>query len=196
MAENALFPAYTLLRYHSAYSAHTQIIPTREWSATPLVPLNELGSFTNWSGFPCDGQEMVEDLVNALQAFNPASVVYDTATIYTLATVDSPAIPRATHALGIVGTEGTPGWTKAVQRCWVLRDTEWALSKIYQLDTSSNNAWDAESDITGNAEALAVVGAITSLSWAWASRNGERPSTFTKVTLKLNDKLRREYGMD
>lgn len=196
MAENALWPGYVLLRYHSAYGAHVQIVPTREWSATPLVPLNELGSYTNWSGFPCDGQEMVEDLVDTLSAFNPATVIYDTATVYTLDTPESPAIPRATLAMGTVGTNAVPGWTKAVQRVWVLRDTEWSIVKLYQLDTSSNNNWDALSNIAGNAPALAVVGAITSLSWAWASRNGERPANFTKVTLKLNDKLRREYGMD
>lgn len=196
MAENALFPAYVLLRYHSAYGAHTAVYPTREWLAGPVVPGNDLGSYENWAGIPCDGQEMVEDLVDALAAFYPASVIVDSATVYTLATPESPAIPRATHALGTAGTETDPGWSKAVQLSWQIRDTAWGLSKIVMLDAVSNNQWDVTSDISGSAESLALVGALTSTSWAWSSRLGNRPATFTKLTKKLNDKLRREYGMD
>ena len=196
MAVNRLWPGYVLLGYHSANGVHDQIIPTREWSATPLVPLNALGSYTNWSGFPCDGQEMVEDMVSVLSAFNPASTIYDSAVIYTLDTPESPAIPRASMGLAVAGSSATPGWTKATQRAWIFRDTEWQIAKIYQLDTGTDNNWNATTDITGIAPAIAVVGAFTSLSWAWSSRNGERPVTFMKATVKLNDKLRREYGMD
>lgn len=196
MAENRLFPAYVLLKYHSANGAHDQIIPTREWSPTPLVPLADLGSYLNWGGVPCDGEAMVTDMVNVLSAFNPPTTIYDSATVYTLDTPESPAIPRASHGYAVAGTMASPGWIKATQRAWIFRDTEWSIAKIYQLDTGTDNNWNATTDITGNAPALAVVGAFTNVNWAWASRNGERPVTFMKATLKLNDKLRREYGMD
>jgi hypothetical protein len=139
---------------------------------------------------------MVEEIVGNMAAFNPATTVYDHATVYTLDDPESPAIPQAGISLSIVGAAATPGWTRAVQRCWVFRDTEWQVAKLYQLDTASTNDFDAVSDITGVAAALALTGSFTSTSWAWASRNGERPATFMKATLKLNDKLRREYGMD
>lgn len=196
MAENRLFPAYVRLSYHSAQGAHEQLVPTRAWSPTPLVPLNLGGSYTNWSGFPCDGQTMVEELVGNMSPFNPASTVYDTATIYTLDTPESPAIPRASWSLAIVGSNATPGWSKATQRAWIFRDSEWQICKLYQLDTATDDNWDATTDITGIAPALALTGSFTSVSWAWASRNGERPTTFMKALVKLNDKLRREYNMD
>lgn len=195
MAVNLLWPAYVRLAYHSTYGAHEQIVATREWSPTPLVPLNVLGSYTNWAGVPCDGEEMIQDLVDAMSAFNPATTVYDTAVIYTLATPESPAIPRASKNLATVGTQATPGWTKATQRAWIFRDTEWQIAKLYQLDTGTTNNWDPTTSLTGNVPAQTLVGAYTSLNWAWASRNGERPNTFMKATIKLNDKLRKEYNM-
>lgn len=195
MAINLLWPAYVLLNFHSANGTHGQTIPTREWSPTPLVPLNKGGSYTNWSGLPCDGQTMVEEMATNLSAFNPATTVYDHATIYTLATPESPAIPRAGWALSIAGSNATPGWSKAVQRAWIFRDTAWKICKLYQLDTGSADTWNAVTDITGNAPALAIVGAFTNLSWAWSSRFGERPNTFMKATVKLNDELRKQYNM-
>lgn len=195
MAVNSLFPAFIKLAYHSAYGAHSGLLAVREWSSTPLVPLNALGSFTNWAGFPCDGQEMVEDLTAALAAWNPATVVYDSATLYTMDSETAPAIPRAVLPLAVVGTNGTPGWSKATMRTWFFRDEEWSPVKIVQMDGASANNFDPTTDITGNVPAETLVGAFTSTSWAWASRNGLRPKTFHKTIVDLNDKSRAEYGM-
>jgi hypothetical protein len=195
MAENRLWPAYGVIAYHSADGTHNATVPTLEWFPTPLVPGNHLGSYLNHAAITCDGEAMWGELLSNLKAFNPATTVFDSVTIYTLETPESPAIPRATHVFNIAGTNATGGWSKAAQRCWIFRDTEWQVLKLYQLDTATDDSWDAVAGDGGIAAAAAVAGTITSSSWAFASRNGERPQTLMRITVKLNDKLRQEYGM-
>lgn len=195
MAVHSLFPAYVLFNYHSAWGAHTQIVPTKEWFEAPLVPGNVLGNYQNWSSVPCDGEEMIDELVLRLSAFNVAGTIYDTATIYTKASETAPAIPRATKALGVAGTLVSTNWSKAVMQTFIMRDTAYNLFKLVQLDAPIGSGWDAVSNISGSAAALALTGAVSALGWAWASRAGLRPANFQKITYKLNDKLREEYGM-
>jgi len=196
MTVHSYFPGYVKIDYHSAYGAHTKIICTREWTNVPIVPGNALGSYQNWATLPCDGEEMVLDLVNAEAEFHLASTIFDIATVYTMDSETSPAIPRASMALGIPGTSVATTWAKAVQQQLILRDTAYNMAKYIMLDVPIGSSWNSQSDISGSPEMLALVGALTSSSWAWSSKANNQIVTFQKVTYKLNDKLRQEYGMD
>lgn len=195
MAEGSLFPAFVKFDYHTAYGVHSAIVPTRAWNPVPLVPLNVLGSYENWSSLPCDGEEMIEGLATVLAEFLPATGGYDVATVYTKDSPTAPARPRASKAIAIVGSNASTAWSKAVQQTFVFRDTEFNIAKLVILDVPTAS-FNPLSDISGSPEALAVVGAFTSSSWAWQSRKEFRPSTFVRLTYTLNEKLRQEYNMD
>jgi len=194
MAENSLYPGFIKFDYHSVYGAHSQIVPTTAWNSVPLVPGNALGSYTNWSSAPCDGELMAIDLATALNAFLPATGGYDTATVYTLDTETSPARPRATLALGLTGTNVSTAWSKAASQTFVARDSEFSLGKIVQLDVPTAS-FDPLVDLSGSAPAQEVFDTWSALGWAWATRNGLRPESFVRLVYDLNDKLRREYDM-
>jgi len=196
MAENALFPAYVLFSYHSPWGIHTRIIPSREWNNVPLVPGNLLGSYTNWLGFPCDGEEMVDEMVTNTADMYPSNVVLDTATIFTLETSESPARPRGIKAYGQAGTATSTDPQKAREITLIMRDTEFAISKLVLLDCPWGGTGDPLSDISGSAETEALVGSLMSTAWAWASRNGENVNSFVKATYNINQRLRHEYRMD
>lgn len=195
MAEHALFPGYGDVRYHSSWGVHHATVCTREWYASPLVPLNVLGQYQNWSELPCDGEEMWDEYVLRWKAFFPASVILDSITIYTKATPTSVAIPRAVKAYGIAGTEVDPGWSQAVERTWMLRDTEFNVIKSVMLDAQSGNTFNRVTNISASPESLAYFGMLSALGWAFQSRAGFRPATFQSLTTGLNDKLRRSYGI-
>lgn len=194
MAEHALWPAYGDVRYHSAFGVHHAIVPTREWFGVPLVPDNVLGQYTNWSSLPCDGEEMWDEFVLRWKPFFAASVTLDSITIYTKATPVSEAIPRAVKAYGVVGTETDPGWSKAVERTWTMRDTEFNIAKSVMLDAQSSNQFDRITNIDGSAESVAYFGMLKSLSWAFQSRAGFRINTFQSLVTGLNDTLKKKYG--
>ncbi len=196
MAENALFPAYIQFVYHSLLGLHTRIIPTREWNSVPLVPGGALGSYTNWLGFPADGEEMVDEMVEKLAAFAIPSQVIDTATVFTLDTPESPARPRATKSYGTPGTSVNTDFWQAREQTFIFRDTEFAIAKLVLLDCPWNNSGFPLFDISGSTPATDLTGALMSTAWAWASRNGEQVNSFVKITYNINQKLRDEYRMN
>lgn len=194
MAENSLFPAYVQFQYHSIHGVHSQIVPTREWNNVPLVPGNALGSYTNWSEAPCDGELMVIDLATALAEFLLPTGAYDTATVYTLESETAPPRPRATLALAIAGTSAGTFSAKATSQTFIARDSEFGLGKLVQYDIPVGD-FNPLSDLSGSAEAQDIFDTWSAPGWAWATRNGLRPENFVRIVYDLNDKLRREYGM-
>jgi len=194
MTEGTLSPAYLDLLYHSVYGVHRALIPTLEWLPTDIT--GSLGSYVSWNGDPVDAEAMVQEYADAMMAFYPSSAGMNTATVWTKATPTSPAYPRRQVAITSPGTLVSPGWSKAVQHQYILRGTDFSLMKLIFLDCPIGGSWDALTDITGSAEAEAVVAAITSADWAWSTRQDARPDSFVKITYKLNDELRKQYRMN
>lgn len=194
MTQGSLSPAYVVLNYHSIYGTHKATIPTKEWFPTNLT--GDLGSYENWNGIPVDAEEMITAYAEAVMAFYPTSASFDVAEIWTKADADSPAYPRRTKNIAVAGGDATPPWTKAVEHQWILRGDDFSIMKLVWLDAPQPDSWDALTDLTGNVPALAVYDAIVNPDWAWSTRKNAQPLTFIKVTYKLNDKLRDEYGMN
>jgi len=194
MAENALFPGYVTLEYHSQFGKHLSILPTRAWSSTAIT--GNLGSWEGWNAVPIDGEDMVNALVDAIAADATADVHWDAATVYTIDTPTSGAIPRKAIALTQTGGNGSASLlTAAVQNTYIFRDDEYALSKLVLLDFPFGANFFPITDITGITVVENIVAEWTGIGNAWSSRNGLRPTTFQKILYTLNDKLRKEYGM-
>jgi len=194
MAEGSLSPAYVVLNYHSAYGTHKATIPTKEWFPTSIT--GDLGSYENWDGLPVDAEEMITAYCTAVMEFYPSTAGFDTAEIWTKADATSPAYPRKTKNLAIVGTNAAAVWSKAVQHQWIFRGADFSIMKLVMLDVLQQSGWDALTDISGSPDALAVYDEITGGGNAWSTRKNAQPITFMKITYKLNDKLRSEYEMD
>lgn len=192
MAENGLYPGYVLLASHSAYGKHNNILPTSEWSPTAIT--GNLGSWQGWNSVPIDGEAMVTNLVNALAAAFLSTYVFDTATVYTIATPGGPAIPRKSIALAIPGTSTLTGPAKATMQTWIFRDASYNLSKLVFLDSPVPATFEPTTNFSGGTVA-AIVAEWTGAGNAWSSRAGLRPELPQKITYTMNEKLRREYGM-
>lgn len=189
-------PTTFVVRSHSVYGNHTAVFCCREWNPVPLVPGNLLGSFTNWLSLPVDGEEMADELILRLQPFYPISYVLDSVQVVTYDPLDPIAIPRAIKAYGALGTETDAGWSRATQAIFIMRDASYNMAKITLLDVVNTNQWNPVTTLAGSPEATALVGVFTSDAWAFQSRAGQKITTFQKITYKLNDELRKRYGMD
>lgn len=193
MAPNDLGPAFVVIEQHSAYGKHKMTIPTLEWFPTPIT--GNLGSFQAHNSVPIDGEVMVNALIDTFLPLFLATSSFDVATVYTKADAASPSRPRAAVAIASPGTSVATTQAKATQHNWMFRDDEYAQAKLVFLDAPIGINFDPTSDISGNADLLALVAEYTALSNGWSTRNGLRPSNFIKITYTLNDKLRKEYGM-
>lgn len=193
MTPGTLSPAYVVLNYHSAYGQHKATLGTKEWYPTSLT--GHLGSYENWNGIPCDAEAMIQEYADNMMAFYPTTAGTDSAEIWTKDTPTSPAYPRIAYTITSPGTDATAGWSKASQAQWILRGTDFSIMKLVFLDYINHGNWDALTDLSGSVPAQDVVGAVVSDNWAWMTRKDAQPISFVKITYKLNDKLREEYGM-
>lgn len=194
MAEGTLSPAYFELNYHSPYGSHKALIGTKAWFPTSIT--GGLGSYENWNGDPVDAEEMIQAYADAMMEFYKTDCAVDYATIWTKETPTSPAYPRLSKAIVSPGATASANWSKAVQYQWIIRGTGFSLQKYVWLDATIGGSWNSVSDLSGSPESQAFVDVVTSSDWAFMTRKDEQPISFQKLTYKLNDKLRHEYGMD
>lgn len=138
---------------------------------------------------------MVENFIDIIAPFYPASYTFDGYTIYTMDTPTSPAIPRVQTALAVVGTNGTPGNTKAVQATWTWKTTLGGIFKVVNLDMGNNNSFERVTLSGLGAAGLALVAEVQSDGNGWAGRDGGQPTFFLQVSYTMNEKLRRAYRM-
>jgi hypothetical protein len=87
-------------------------------------------------------------------------------------------------------------WDKATQAQWIFRDTNFKIVKYVFLDLNQTNDWNSLTDLTGSTPAQNFALLVTDDTMAFQSRQNAEPFSFVKLTYKLNDKLRAEYGMD
>jgi len=194
MAPGTLAPAYFELNYHSAFGNHKAQIGTKEWFPTNIT--GNLGSYESWLAGPVDAEEMIQTYADNMMAFYPDTAGTDFATIWTKASPTAPALPQRSFPIVSPGTSISTNWSKAVQFQWIIRGDDFSLMKLYFLDPIIGGSWDALSDLSGSAPSQAVVDHVIDDNQAFMTRKDGNPTSFVKVTYKLNDKLRHEYGMD
>lgn len=188
---NSLYPSFVQIAYHSVYAPHIATIPTLQWT-----PDSGYGLFETHAGSTIAADDMVEQLIDVLLPFYPSTVGFDSFTIFTMDTPTSPAIPRAFKTSAEVGSNGTPGNTKAVQGTWTFKTELGGISKIVLLDVGNNNSFEKVTQATVGVAGQAFIDEFTSDANGWAGRDGGQPVFFLQLAYTLNEKLRRNYYMD
>ena len=187
---NSLYPGFIKVEYHSAYAPHVMILPTAEATITP-DPIDS--TIKAWDATDKLWTAMIDELLATFEDLYPTSVVFDLATLYTMASAEAVPWPRSTYSLSAVGSEAAPGWTQAVQLSIMFRTGGFGLSKLALLDCASFNSFAKVSSLTGQPALTAIFDEWTSSSSAWAGRDGTKPVNFIAATKTLNEKLRRAY---
>lgn len=188
---NSLYPAFVQINYHSSFAPHVQTIPLKDWT-----PGAAGGDIETWAGGVVSGDSSIETLANLQEPFFPVTVLFDSFTIFTMATPTSPAIAQYSKVLTNVGTNITAAQTKAVQATWTMKTQEGGLFKLVQLDMNNGNSF-AKINFAGlNAEAQALLAHLFSSTQGFAGRDGAKPSFFLQIAYTLNEKLRRSYYMN
>jgi hypothetical protein len=190
MAINSLFPSYVQFFYHSAYGQHVQTIPTESYDSGA-------DTFEAWGGVDVDRETMFTPLIAAMMPFYPETVTYDSWRIFTLA--DPDATPLLANA-GVftssnVGTEDTPGWTKAVQGTFSYLGSGGSKGRLNFMDSISGNNFDPQFTTGPSGILVTLLGVLSDDAYGWSTRGGEQPTTFLQYSKTLNEKLRREYRM-
>lgn len=191
MATDGLIDSFAKIFYHSAQGVHTHTIPTR-----PLVTtgLGDPGTLENWNGTPIAADTMVEDLMDLLGEVVPSTTVYDKYTLYKWNPITEVFNPVYEAAHSVEGSAvGLSGQAAAVQTTLSIRTLGFSLLKLVLLDRPNNNTWGNQ--YTMPADYTEVVAALTSADLAWSGRDNTRPFNFTNVSISLNKRLRRKYGM-
>jgi len=190
MTEGSLYPSFVEIDYHSDYAPHKMTIPTKQWNSG-----GAFGDFETWSAGAIPADEMVEALVTLMLPFFRSSVSFDGFTVFTMADVDAPAIPRASKVLGLDGTSVGTAPYKATQATWSAKTTAGSLAKIIMLDVALSGSFErlTYSSLTPAAEAFLA-------EWfddgnAWSARIDGKPDYFLQISYTMNEKLRREYHM-
>lgn len=190
---NNLYPSYVQINYHSVYGNHTMTLPTLRWNAGDL---GTPGTFDTHDAVGVAADVMVENLVDLMLPFFPDTTIFDTYEVFDAPTLTVPLVfnPVYGASLGLEGTNATPtGVDKAVQYTLGLRTTLFGRSQIVFLDIPVGNTWGNVT--TPNVIAAALLAEFTATDKGWAGRDGGRPFYFTNISISMNKRLRRKYGM-
>jgi hypothetical protein len=191
MTAFGLDPGFMVVDYQSPYAFHKMRLPTRAWSP---VGSHGFGSFTAWDASTIQADEMVADLFTNITKLYRPEVTFAGATIFTQASPTASPLPAAFIPFtGIVGLDGTVNWTEAVEEIITFYDTAFYTSKLVLLDVNSLNNFARRSAATLSADELSVAASWMSLSSAWSSRAGFRPSAVRSASLGINDALKKTY---
>lgn len=194
MAVNTLSPAFAVLAYHSAYGAHKMTVPTTEWFPTSIT--GTIGSYVDHDGDPLDAEAMWTDFCDLMKVFMKSTVIFDTVTIYTMATSTSPQIPRASAALGIAGTSAAAGFTQAQSATFNFKTSANGDFRLVILDTPFGaNGFNAVHPADFGSDVTDLSAFICGRDTSIIGRDNTIPYVLRKITYDLNDKLQRVYKM-
>jgi hypothetical protein len=191
MPTDGLFDSFVKISYHSAFAVHSHTIPIRPLISTGL---GDPGTLENWTGTPIAADTMVESLIDLLAVTVPATTIYDKYTLYKWNAVTSLFNPVYEKAYPVTGSAaGLIGQARAVQGTITFRTLGFGLLKLVFLDRPYNNTWG--NLLTPPADYTDVIAEITDANQGWSGRDNTRPFNFTNVSISLNKRLRRKYGM-
>lgn len=190
---NARGPYYLQLNYHSAYAPHSHTIGINTW--TNAASTNNKGQIQNWLGVGIDTKDMIDNLLDVLVPYYPATVHYDNWTIFHQPADPGPSYPMIGDTLsGVVGTSATPGWSKATQANFTWKTTAFGDFKIVLLDFDSSDNFEKVTVLVPGIN-LNLDQVVTDDSFGWQARDNTKPDSFKSVTVDLNDALRKQYRM-
>lgn len=191
MPTDGLFPAYVQIGYTSPYATHLMTLCMREIASSGL---GDAGVVETWSGGSIAVNVMVENMIDVLAAYVPATITWNDYTVFRIPVFGADPQPIFTTTYSEIGTAvGITGQDKAVQVTLGFRTEAFGQARIVVLDRPSNGFFGSN-QVTGGVNA-AVISEFTSSANAWAGRDGYRPAAYTNTSISLNKRLRRKYDM-
>lgn len=193
MTPNSLGPWYGVASYHSAYGTHKMTIPTNDWAAGGV---NGFGTYVPHSGAVLlEADDMWTDLLSDIAAFNLATSVFDSVTIYSKPTQADPSVPVMVIPLAIAGTSTDTTQAKAAMSTWNFRTTAVGRFKLVLLDSPVAAGFVKTYPGGWSAGDNAILGALSDLLKGWCGRDGAPIASGVSKTYKMSDALRKQYGM-
>lgn len=190
---NSLFPAFVKIFYHSDVAQHVMTIPTKAWLGVPgdFTP----GTFETWASGTIAGDDMVENLIDAMGAamFTDA-VDIDGYTIFHFPDADSDPVPVYSKSYPVTGSLVSATWYRAVQTTYMWRTSAFGLFKLVTLDGPSGDSYEDSLTWAGSSPGDTVHALIIGSANAWAGRDNGQPSVFLKYSRTLNDRALAKYG--
>jgi len=185
-------PAFVVIDYHSAFGPHKLQLGIADIQNVGDAP--DALTATAWDASSRNIKSMVEDLIVEMVGRFPAAASFDSCSVFSQPLPTDLPFFAGAFDVSSIGTAAVPGWSKATQESVNMRDTAGFMVKVVLMDFASGN------DFTKYLEPIAIgVNGITAemfaVTNAWASRAGNKPSTFISRTATLNEKLRRAYRL-
>jgi len=190
---NNLYPSWVRINYHSAFGTHTMTLPTLRWNAGTL---GNPGTFDTHDAAGIAADVMVEAFVDLLAPKVPSTTVFDNYEIFNAPVLSVPLVADPVYgaALAVAGSLASPtGAAKAVQYTIGMRTVLFGRSQIVLLDVPSGNTWGNVTTPDGATQD--IIDEFTADTNGWAGRDGGRPFYFTNISISMNKRLRRKYGM-
>lgn len=194
MAAYSLFPSYGVLAYRSAYGAHKMTLPTTAWNSG--LGSGGFGGYLGHDAVTVNDAETIWLAWAAILApfFLPTTTLQEV-TIYSKASPTAPSIPQTIIPLNVVGTSASAESGKATMQQFNGKSVIFQPAKIVLLDSPLGASFDKILHAAFGVNDLAVEGFLTDTTHPFSARDGSVYRNFANKTLKLNDKLRRAYGM-
>jgi len=190
---NNLYPSYVAIDYTTPYAQHRMTLPTLRWNSGGLgLP----GTFDTHDAVGIAADEMVEALMDLLAPFYGDTTTFTNYTIFNAPVLSTPLVfnPVFEKFYSVEGSNPTPsGVDKATQYTIGMRTVAYGRSQVVLLDKASGNTWG--NVYTMDTPTTNFVAEFSLESNGWAGRDNARPYTFTNISISLNKRLRRKYGM-
>jgi hypothetical protein len=193
MTPNSLSPSFGVVDYVTPYGTHKATVPTRLFE--PLRGTGGYGGYLAHDGITdVDALAMWTDLFTDIAAFAKTTTTFNNVIIYQKASALAPSVPVETIPLNIAGASVSTAQDKATQKQWNFRTGLFGIFKLLLLDLPVGNfekiypaGWSSGDN--------SIFGALSDNTKAWQGRDGAIVINAISITFKLNDKLRKEYGM-
>lgn len=193
MAVNDIGPAYVEIDYVGPNGFHTMSRPTLAWTGTPFA---SGGTFGTHDAGSISDSTMINAFINLMLPLLDTDQEVTQSRIYTKSSPTStPVLVKVSNYTGLVGDTTAIGWEQAVQRTYTFYTEGAGIAKIVLLDVPGDNSFAPRYTLPALTPDLALAEEFMDESNGWVGRDGERPAAFNKLTITLNEKLRRNQRL-
>jgi len=183
---------HIVIHYVDDLSPHSMELTTRD-PVTPVV--GSVPTYPSWDGLgTIDAATMTETLVTAMLTNVLPATTFVSYDVYDAPDPLAPARWLYTAFLTAqVGTLVNTGNKKAVSYTMSFRCGDGGLLKVINLNTPVGNFFG---NVVGlSARDADIATEILLASNAWSGKRGGQPLAFSNITVNLNKRLQRKYGM-
>jgi hypothetical protein len=190
---NARGPWYIRFQYASIYAPHVQLFNIVEW--LDVASTNNKGKVLNNDSTSQDTVDFVNAYADILVPFFPVTAAYLTWEVFNKPTTPGDSFPIVGGSFtSKVGTNATPGWSKATSITANFKTTLAFPFKVVMLDAGSGDDFD-KILVPAAGKQQDLVDFVTDAANPFVGMDNAQPDHFLSFTIDLNDKLRKSYRM-